>query len=221
MACGELTIVAPSSIDPNHDIMFLPSWLKDASNIDIVHLNVSLISSIKTGILPENISTLSINAPGLTSLDFSNLTKLTSLTIDAFHLTHLYFSHNTNLTSLSIFSYCLTSLDLSNLTNLTSLTINSANSTILAQNFLDLSDLTNLTSLTINDSALTSLDLSNLSKLNMLDISDCNSLTTITGLPNITHDITVKYSTAQYHTAYDINSLKYNSHITLVDTNLH
>ncbi len=258
MDCDELTIVPPSAIDPDHNIMFLPPWLNNADSIDIVHLEINGMSSIKTGTLPENTSTLSIIGDGLDSLDLSYCPNLASLTIDAFFLASLDLPNTPNLTSLDFRGYT-NCLDLANCTNLTSLSLTDTFSYIHDKGYhMDLSPLTNLTSLDLNVSAssldlsgctnltslsiisieylttsldlshntkltsvsinaphLTSLDISNLSKLNMLDFSYCQSLTTIAGLPNITHDITVKYNGR--NTAYDVNSLKSNSHITLVD----
>ena len=139
------------------------------------------------------------NGYGLTSVDFKNLTSLTSIGNEAFRrnkLTSLDLSRCTNLTSIgyqAFFSNQLTSLDLSGCTNLTSIEGDAFNYNKLTN--LNLSGCTNLTSIggsAFDDNGLTSLDLSgcvslksiggqafNHNKLTGIDLSGCTSLTSI------------------------------------------
>ncbi|WP_264520529.1 T9SS type A sorting domain-containing protein [Flavobacterium sp. N1994] len=144
------------------------------------------------------------SAMGISNLDLTGLTSLTSLNCMSNNLTSLNVADLTNLTSLQCASNHITSLDVTPLVNLTSLSCGSNPLTTLNVTPLthllglecsltsivaiDLSTLTNLDSLNLVGNAISSLNLSNNSALTELYCSN-NQLTAlpISNLVNLIH----------------------------------
>jgi len=129
---------------------------------------------------------------GMTHLDLSGCSTLTSLDCRGAAVEELDLTKLVNLTKLSVSSCTqLTSLDLTKLVNLTELSIE----TCRQLTSLDLSKLVNLTELSISSfNQLTSSVLSKLVNLTKLSVSSCDQLTSLdlTKLVNLT-ELSIKY----------------------------
>lgn len=158
--------------------------------------NASVLSSLNLKGISNTLKTLNLTSCGLTTLDLSNFSKLTSLIVPYNPLGTLDVSHMELLESLTCYGCSLTSINIPS--NLKNLWISSNNSL----GTLDLSNKSQLTYVDCQACGLTSLNLIG-TAVNQLSAGS-NSLTSITGVPTTISQLAIN---GNQFTSLNISSL--------------
>ncbi len=187
--CNSLTIEAPKSFDAHHNIVVLPVWMEELTNVHSVTLNIQGMAEINSGMLPKNITKLVINDDQLINFNESSKTqktysKLTNLDFKTAPKSLIKFNGalypaltNLNLAGASK----LTTFDVSHNNNIINVNLSRASS-LTSINISNKTELTNLN--IIGTTGLTNVDAFSNPKLVNLDASDSINLNKI----NVSHD---------------------------------